>query len=121
MYNYTKTRSSPKNFRATRALLCCACLFIVLTLACTHDPLTEVYPAREIALPHLAGTTDPQEGHQLRVYTEVRREDQAATLHVGLETQAAKRQRAKHDRHYHNSVDNGVPQGGRGTTPRPTM
>ena len=89
-------------------------MFHVLTLACTHEPQTEVCPAREIPLSHLIDTTDPHKGHQLGVYAETRREDQAATPQVGSETQAAKRQRAKQDRHYHNSAGNGVPQGGEG-------
>jgi hypothetical protein len=89
-----KPDRAPKNYRVTRALLCCACMFTVLTLACTHDPLAEFYPARENPLPHLADSTDPQDGHQLRDNKEIRREDQADMPRVGSETQAAKRQRA---------------------------
>ena len=72
-----KPNQAPKNYRVTRAFLCCACLFTVLTSTCTHDPLTEFYPAREIPLPHLADTTDLQDGQQLKDNKEIRREDHA--------------------------------------------
>ena len=91
----------------------------VLISACTHDPLTEFYQAREIPLPHLVDTTDPQDGQQLRDNKEIRREDQADMPRMGSETQAAKRQRAKRARQYVNPVGNGVPKEGEGQHPAP--
>jgi len=91
----------------------------VLKLACTHNPLTRQYPAQEITPSHLAGTTDPQEGHQHGTCKEIRREDQATTTQEDLETQTAKWHKAAQGLRNHTPEVHGDLQGSPGQHPIP--
>jgi hypothetical protein len=86
--NTQKLDRAPPKYRGTRALLCCACMFIVLTTACTHDPQTEFYPALIEANKHptpaqslspLAAKTNPQEGIRDGNKTKKRTENRTET------------------------------------------
>ncbi len=114
-----KPERTSKKSRATRALLCCACLYTVLTAACTHDPETELHPSRDTPFPHLAHTLDPQEGRQLRDATANRRETPEDTPREGPNCLPDEHFRAGHDHPNNSIVHKGTSQGVRGQHPTP--
>ena len=114
-----KLEQTSKKSRATRAFICCACVYTVLSSACTQNPETKLHPYRDTPLPHLADTLDPQEGHQLREATTNRRETLEDTPREGSNCLPDEHFRAGQDHPSCGIVHKGASQRGRGEHPTP--
>jgi hypothetical protein len=91
-----KTIYAPPNCPFSRALLSCACMYIVITPTCTHDSITEeTCPVYKTPLFHHDASTNPHEARKIVDMTEKRREDSAEAPHGVTVTLATKPRRAQ--------------------------